>query len=68
MQYEKGVPIPKIVRYKFEEMEVGDSRFFEDFESAEKMANAGYGYAKSHPGFRVMRRKVEGGFRVWRVS
>lgn len=68
MIIESGIPIPEKGGYDFGSMQVGDSRFFEDYASAERMSNAGYNYASRHKGFKIMRRKCEGGWRVWRVS
>lgn len=69
MQYEKDVPIPKLTRYHFDQMEVGDSVFFESVVEADNMASSANSYAKTHKnGFKVSRRKVEGGYRVWRVQ
>jgi len=69
MQMDKSVPIPQTNRYGFDKMEVGDSRLFEELEDAVRMANAAYAYAVYHQnGFRVTRRKVKGGYRVWRTE
>lgn len=50
-------------------MEVGDSFFFEELPEVESAQNAGKGYANRHnPEFRMTRRKVEGGYRLWRIA
>ena len=69
MQIDKDIPIPKIKRYSFATMDVGDSIFCVDMADAERVSSAAYSYAKAHDsGFRVIRRKVEDGYRVWRVA
>lgn len=72
MQCDSSVPIPK-TRNRwiplFEKLEVGDSFVIEDFEEVERVCNAAYAYGKSHGnGFRLTRRKIEEGYRIWRVK
>lgn len=69
MRIDKDVPIPTIKRYDFATMQIGDSHLCETVEEAERMTSAAYSYAKhNNKEFRVIRRKVEDGYRVWRVS
>ena len=69
MQVEKEVPIPLVNRYAFEKMAVGDSLFFDELSQVERCASAAYSYAKTHDnGFRMSRRKVDDGYRIWRVK
>ncbi len=65
---EKGVPIPPrnpsrkgATKYPFEKMEVGDSFFvplMREFSAASR-------WCKDHPDWKLLVRKVEGGYRVW---
>lgn len=69
MDIEKDVPLKPKKRYRFSEMQVGDSMFFETLAEVESASSAAYSFAKTHGnGFRVTRRKVEGGYRLWRVA
>lgn len=69
MQAEKSIPIPKIRRYGFERMVIGDSFFFQELSEVESCSSAAYSYAKTHGnGFRMTRRKVDGGYRIWRIE
>lgn len=67
---ERGVQIAtQKKRYPFAKMAVGDSFFFEELTEVESAQNAGYSYAKRHdPAFKMTRRKVEGGYRLWRIA
>jgi len=70
---EKGIAIPErkggTVKYPFEQMEVGDSFFVP--ESAEvrrsNFSNSASSYGK-RTGKKFTVRKVEGGWRCWRVE
>lgn len=69
LEIEKGQPIPKHKRYPFEKMEIGDSMFFENLREVESAQNAAYSYAKLRDnGFRTTRRKLEDGYRLWRIA
>lgn len=69
MQIEKGIPIPKLNRYQFDEWPVGGSRFFDSLAGAERCYAAAYSYETSHQiGLRMSRRKEGDGYRVWRVQ
>lgn len=72
LEIESGVPLAKFPakkKYPFSKMEVGDSFFFEELPEVESAQNAGKGYAFRHnPDFRMTRRKVEGGYRLWRIA
>lgn len=66
---EKGIPIPEkksaVNKYNFAEFEVGDSMLIDGSGPRIRSAAAQYG-ARLKKEFTV--RKVDGGFRVWRVS
>lgn len=67
---ERGIPLPpasKARKYSFDEMEVGDSVFFEDVSLRRKFYNAAKAMGKRH-GYKFSSRKVDGGFRIWRVA
>lgn len=62
-------PLPEPVRYRFEDWEVGATRFCETLAKAESMQNASLHYRRIHDcEFKLTRRKVEGGYRLWRVQ
>lgn len=69
---ESGIPVEKYrakKKYPFSKMEIGDSFFFVELPEVESAQNAGKGYANRHnPDFRMTRRKVEGGYRLWRIA
>lgn len=69
MQAEKSIPIPSKTAYRFDRMAVGDSFFFRELVDVENCSSAAYSYAKTHQnGFKMTRRKVDGGYRIWRVQ
>lgn len=69
MQVEKSVPIPTVKRYHFEKLAIGDSFFFEELSEVESCSSSAYSYAKTHKnGFKMTRRKVDGGYRIWRIK
>jgi hypothetical protein len=69
LDIQKDVPLNPLKRYRFAEMAIGDSMFFDTLQEVESAASAAYSFAKTHGnGFRVTRRKVEGGYRLWRVA
>lgn len=66
---DKSVPIPRITRYRFERMALGDSFYFDSLSKVEACASAAYSYAKHHNnGFRMTRRKEGDGYRIWRIA
>lgn len=69
---EAGVPLVGQVRkkrYNFDRMAVGDSMFFETLPEVESAQSASKGFAIRHQnGFLTTRRKVEGGYRLWRIA
>ena len=71
-EIESGVPIPDgsgVKRYRFEDMEVGDSMFFTEQRLIESAQTCAYDWALRHnESFKVSRRKVEGGWRLWRIK
>lgn len=69
MKVEKGIPAPvlrEVVKYPYEDMEVGDS-FYVEGGTLNKLCyqNRKAGIAL---GWKFTVRKVEGGVRVWRVA
>jgi hypothetical protein len=62
---EKGVPIPQpsMKRWPFDKMEIGDSFFSAD----KKVQSAAHSWAGINQA-KMTVRKVEGGFRVWRIK
>jgi hypothetical protein len=72
-EIEKDYPIPKIERrhkYPFKDMEIGDSFFapFEDGVAPERVRVRIINAAKVYDPMKFITRKVDGGFRVWRIS
>jgi hypothetical protein len=73
VKIEKNIPIPGIRggaltrKYPFNEMEVGDSIFVEKRKGLYNPGNAAGNYGKTH-GMKFSVRKVEGGFRIWRIK
>ena len=69
---EKNIPIPKIVKYPFNQMQVGDSVFIKNGKPQGKEAIAARVLANYRRGqgfackFHIAR--VEGGIRIWRVE
>ena len=69
MEIEKGLRIPKVKRYPFADMEVGDSMLFDELSEVESAQNAGYSYSKTHDNrFKMTRRKMDNGYRLWRIA
>lgn len=73
MKIDKGIPLPEpqrgahSLKYPFQQMEVGDSVFFE----GQKIGDRPYIAAKKcgrTKGRRFSGRNVEGGVRIWRVE
>ncbi len=69
---ESGIPmsaLPESKKYNFDQMSVGDSMFFETLPEVESAQSASKGYAKrNNKSFKMSRRKVEGGYRLWRIA
>lgn len=67
-----GIPVPEPiirVRYAFEKMGIGESMFFAELQQVESAQTAARDWAKrNNPEFKVTRRKVEGGYRLWRIK
>lgn len=69
MNIESGIPIPepprKRSRWKADlgAMQPGQSSFFEDHGKALSFRAAGY-----YMGYKMSMRKLEGGWRVWRIA
>lgn len=73
IQIDKGIPIPKRnagrprgSKYPYQDMEIGDSIFLPVTTSGS--ASATTNHWKKQSGFTFSQRKVEGGYRAWRVS
>jgi len=58
MEIEKGMPIPKSNRSVLRDMEIGDSFFVERLGS--------FNFSTLRP-LKFTMRKVEGGYRIWRI-
>lgn len=72
MKIDKGIPIPKgrnSSKYDWNEMEVGDSTFFDNEPKGAKAlacsAAAQYGYKH---GMKFRNRKEGNGVRIWRIE
>ena len=70
---EKDVPTPtetqRTAKYPFGKMEVGDSIFISSEESPPSGSySASSYYALRHPELKFTTRKVEGGYRIWRIK
>ncbi|MDA8654976.1 hypothetical protein N9M50_07655 [Alphaproteobacteria bacterium] len=69
MHIDKNIPLPKAKAGKkskprfFDDMEVGDSVFFEDRVMAYRLRGSLH-----NSGMRPAIREVDGGFRVWRMK
>lgn len=70
LQIDRNVEIPEgRTRYPFSEMEAGDSIFFVNERKAASARIAAVRYAgRYHPTWVFTLRRVEGGWRLWRVS
>jgi len=72
-EIDKNVPVPdsrtlKSTRYGFDKMEVGDSIFIPSDKPLPGIHSAPCYYAIRHPGTKFTTRKVEGGYRIWRIK
>ena len=73
-EIEEGIHMPPGLAtgaklYHFEKMKVGDSMFFETFREVNSAQTSAYDWGLRHnKGFKVSRRKVEGGYRLWRIK
>lgn len=70
MDIEQGVPLPpmKQGRYNFDSWKVGDSILCLTLESADSAQTAAKAWTvRRDNGAKFTRRKVEGGYRLWRV-
>ena len=53
--------------YDFDSMEVGQGMFCETLQEAKSVIACAHNYAKKRcPGFKLSRRAIHGGYRVWR--
>lgn len=72
VEIETDVPLPEPIvfaRYAFDKMKVGGSMFFAELPQVESAQTSARDWAKrNNPTFRVTRRKVEGGYRLWRIK
>lgn len=56
-------------RYHFEKMDVGDSMFFGTFNDVVAAQTSAIAWAARHnKDFKVSRRAVDGGYRLWRIK
>ena len=69
---EKNVPLPerewRASKYGFDKMEVGDSIFIPTEQVVPAIHSAPGYYAIRHPGTKFTTRRVEGGYRIWRIK
>ena len=69
---ERAVPLPEAgnaAKYPFAEMALGDCLFFEDLQKVESAQAAAIRYAKRNDiDFKVTRRKLDGGYGLWRIK
>lgn len=70
--FESGVPVPapeggSVGKYRFADMEVGQSLFIEGQDSNGQAAWAARNFAR-RTGAKMTTRAVEGGVRIWRVG
>ena len=72
IKIDKGIEIPHRrmlkTRYPVREMEIGDSFLIHDGEAPSKYIGSYSFLFSKMTGFKFMCRKVEGGFRYWRVE
>ncbi len=64
---EKNIPIITRMKYRFREMEVGDSVFFEDLNEGVRVGNAGRNWGR-HNNRRFSQAREGKGMRIWRVK
>ena len=71
-EIEKDVPIPerqlKSSKYGLEKMEPGDSIFIPSETRLSGIHSLADYYALRHPPKKFTTRKVEGGYRIWRIK
>lgn len=75
LDIEKNVPVPpgagRVGRYPWAEMEVGDSFFVQAIHgkrAQSTIGTAGLSWAaRNHPDRKFTVRKVDGGYRCWRI-
>ena len=67
IKIESGVPIPPKPGYPFKQLKVGES-FFLDESSNERILRIQAASTGTRLGRKFSVRKVEGGFRIWRVK
>ena len=67
---DSGIQFPDLrSKYPFHDMEVGDSILFKDRPAADNARVSAMRYTKAHnPAWKFSLRKVENGFRLWRVK
>lgn len=75
MIIERHVPVPEVVKgkgrgiYKFGEWQVGDSILLQTIGQADSAQTSAKAWAdRMANGARFTRKKVEGGYRLWRVQ
>lgn len=65
---ESGIAIVPRLKYRFNEMKVGDSFRVPTEAARRRVSTAACNYAASHPGLKFTVRKAEFGWRCWRVT
>lgn len=60
--------LPNGRRYDFTSMEVGQGVFCPTLKDAKSLIACAHNYAKKNPGFKMSRRQVHGGYKVWRTA
>lgn len=64
-----AIVYPERVRYAFAEMAVGDNIFLADYRKAQSARVSAIQYSKRHqPEWRFSIRKMDGGWRLFRIS
>jgi hypothetical protein len=66
MEIQKGVPMPT-QKYPLDDMDIGDSIFFDSDTKRHQLDNA-VQRVRYRTGRKFTIRKVDGGFRLWRVE
>ena len=71
-EIEKDVPTPtgaqRTAKYPFGKMEVGDSVFVPSEKRLSGIHSCATYYGLRHPPKKFTTRKVEGGYRIWRIK
>lgn len=60
--------LPNGRRYDFDSMEIGRGVFCATLQEAKSVVACAHNYAKKNPGFKMSRKHVHGGYKVWRTA